>query len=135
MDIKITFPGNKKVFADTGEFVIETDQSIKNGGDATAPSPYTYFLSSIGTCAGIYVLSFCRKRDIPTDNISIIQKTEYAEDEKGNKKLNKIVLELLLPKDFPEKYLNAVKKSAALCSVKETIMNPPQFDIITRTAE
>ncbi|MDX9715276.1 MAG: OsmC family protein [Dissulfurispiraceae bacterium] len=135
MEIKITFPGNKKVFADTGEFIIQTDQSIDNGGDATAPSPYTYFLSSIGTCAGIYVLSFCRKRDIPTDGISIVQKMEYKKNEKGKEELHKIVLELILPADFPEKYIDAVKKSAGLCSVKETIMNPPQLDIVARISE
>ncbi|MCE5311987.1 MAG: OsmC family protein [Nitrospiraceae bacterium] len=134
MDIKITFPGNKKVFAEAGGYVIETDQSIENGGDATAPSPYMYFLASIGTCSGIYVLSFCRERGIPTEGMNIIQHVEYVTGEKGEKKLDSIVLEIQVPPGFPDKYLNAIKKVAEQCAVKKTILNPPKFDVITKTA-
>lgn len=61
MEIKITFPGGKKVNAEMGGMVIPTDQSIEDGGEGTAPSPLSYFLASLGTCAGIYVLSFCQQ--------------------------------------------------------------------------
>jgi len=134
MDIKITFPGNKKVYAEAAGFIIKTDQSVESGGDATAPNPYTLFLASIGACAGIYVLSFCKERGISTDGLGLIQHVEYAPAEDGGKKLDKIVLEIMLPPSFPEKYHNAIKKVAAQCTVKKTIMNPPQFDVITTVA-
>ncbi len=67
MNIKITFGGGKKVNAEFKDFIVKTDQSIKSGGDGSAPEPFQYFLSSIGTCAGIYVLSFCESRKIPTE--------------------------------------------------------------------
>ncbi len=70
MDIKITFPGGKKVDADIGGMLIRTDQPVKYGGDGTAPSPFEHFLASIGTCAGIFVPGFyqgrramCREKD------------------------------------------------------------------------
>ena len=65
-EMKISFPGNKKVFADYGGFTIETDQTKQEGGDGSAPEPFSLFLASIGTCAGIYVLSFCRERKLDT---------------------------------------------------------------------
>ena len=58
-EITLDFNG-KKVDVDTGDFVIKTDQSVKSGGDASAPPPFDLFLASIGACSGIYVLSFCQ---------------------------------------------------------------------------
>ena len=58
MEIKITFPGGKKVNAEMGSRIIPTDQPVSSGGEGSAPTPFDYFLSSLGTCAGIYVLSF-----------------------------------------------------------------------------
>ncbi|MDZ7346150.1 MAG: OsmC family protein, partial [candidate division KSB1 bacterium] len=65
MDLRVTFPGNLQVNAEYGPFVIETNQ------DGSAPPPFALFLASIGTCAGIYVLSFCKQRGIPTEGLQI----------------------------------------------------------------
>ena len=76
MDMTITFPGGARVDAEVGPFTIGTDQPVQGGGENSAPAPFTLFLASIGTCAGIYVLGFCRQRGLPTDGIRIIQRTE-----------------------------------------------------------
>ncbi len=129
MDMEITFPGGKKVDANYKNFNIKTDQPLMGGGDNSAPAPFDLFLASIGTCAGIYVLSFCQQRDIPTDDIKIIQK--LLPNEMGNG-IGSITLEIQLPPDFPERYKDAVIRSAEQCAVKRTIQNPPKFDIYTK---
>ena len=53
MEFRITLGENKRVDAHVGDFLIKTDQSVKMGGDGSAPEPFTLFLASIGTCAGI----------------------------------------------------------------------------------
>ena len=58
MNMKITFPGGKKVNAIYKDFIITTDQSKKEGGEGTSPEPFSLFLASIGTCTGIYILDF-----------------------------------------------------------------------------
>jgi ribosomal protein S12 methylthiotransferase accessory factor len=110
---------------------INTDQAVKDGGEGSAPSPYEHFLASIGTCAGIYVLSFCEKRNIPTEHISLIQRVEYGKKDEGKTFLEKIVIEIIVPPAFPEKYHKALIKVADQCAVKKTIMNPPQFEVKT----
>ena len=35
--------------------------SFSGGGQGSAPTPFATFLASMGTCAGIYVLGFCKK--------------------------------------------------------------------------
>jgi len=133
MDIKITFPGGKKVNAEFDGMVIPTDQPVVDGGDGTAPSPFAYFLTSLGTCAGIYVLSFCQQRGIDTEGLSLTQRMEFGTDVSGKKRLSKLFIDILLPPGFPEKYRTAIVKTAELCTVKKVITDPPEF-VITATA-
>jgi len=129
MEIKITFPGGKRVNAEMDGAVIPTDQPVENGGEGTAPSPFDYFLASLGTCAGIYVLSFCQQRGIATEGMSLSQQMEFGTDEAGKNRLSRLTLDITLPPGFPEKYRNAIVKSAELCTVKKVIMDPPEFVI------
>ena len=126
--MEITFDGGKVVTAHTHGHSIRTDQPSDNGGENTASAPFDLFLASIGTCAGIYVKSFCDNRKIPTDNIRIIQTAEY--DKQTGLPVN-IKIDIKLSPDFPEVYKEAVIKAAELCKVKKTIANPPVFEVIT----
>ena len=74
-DMVITFPGGLRVNADFGGFDFKTDQPAQGGGDGSAPSPFSMFLASLGTCAGFYALAFCRQRDIPTEGIVVSRRS------------------------------------------------------------
>ena len=73
-EMRITFGGGKRVAVDYGDHHIETDQSPKYGGEGSAPEPFDLFLASLGACAGVYVLGFCGSRDLPTDEIRLVQR-------------------------------------------------------------
>jgi putative redox protein len=124
--IEITFDGGKVVTAHSHGHIIRTDQPIDSGGGDTAASPFELYLASIGTCAGIYVKSFCDNRQIPADKIKIIETTEYN---KETGLPTSIKLDLQLPPDFPEKYKASLLHVAGLCKVKKSIANPPSFEI------
>jgi len=126
MDMIITFDGKKKVNAEYRGQTIHTDQAVKAGGDGEAPEPFTLFLASIGTCAGIYVKSFCDQRDIPTDNIRLIQSMNFNPE---LRLIDQIDIQLELPDDFPEKYKDAVINAADLCTVKKHLANPPKINV------
>jgi ribosomal protein S12 methylthiotransferase accessory factor len=128
MNMEITFAGGKKVNASYKGHIHKTDQSVTSGGENSAPSPYDLFLASIGTCAGIYVKSFCDQRNLPTDEIKLIQSLEISPE---TKLPSRISIEIQLPADFPEKYKSALVNAAELCAVKRTIVNPPVFEIAT----
>jgi putative redox protein len=129
-DMIITFEGGKKVNAEFKGFTIETDQSEYAGGEGSAPEPFMLFLASIGTCAGIYVFSFCQSREIPTDGVRVVQSHFPKETGKG---IGKIVLTIEVPPDFPEKYKSALVNAANLCAVKKHILDPPVFEVVTAT--
>jgi ribosomal protein S12 methylthiotransferase accessory factor len=131
MELIIDFPGGAKVDAHFGPFTVRTDQPPQGGGENSAPTPFDLFLSSIGTCAGIYVLGFCRKRNFPTDGIHII---EHVHSNAAGM-VDKIDLEIQVPSTFPKEYYSALIRSAELCKVKKTLEQPPQFEIVTREVE
>lgn len=126
--MEIKFEGDKVVTAHYNGHAIRTDQPLDNAGGNTAPAPFDLYLASIGTCAGIYVKSFCDRRNIPTDNIRIFQNIIW--DEKTDLPSD-ITIDIKLPPDFPEKYRESVVSAAELCKVKKSIADPPEFKIIT----
>ena len=126
MEMEIFFEGNKKVNASFNGHIIKTDQPVKAGGDDTASAPFDLFLASIGTCAGIYIKSFCDQRMIPSDGIKIIQSMEFNRE---TRLIDKIKLDIKLPEDFPEKYKDAVINVANLCTVKKHLLNPPKIEV------
>ena len=128
MEMVIDFPGGVRVDAHFGPYTIPTDQPPYGGGQGSAPTPFATFLSSIGTCAGIYVLSFCRQRGIPTDGIRIVQNLA-ANPQTGM--VSNVFLDIQLPLEFPEKYKAAVIRSADQCAVKKHFEHPPQIAIST----
>jgi len=124
----VSFPGGKRVNASYDGFEIATDQAVDSGGDASAPEPFDLFLASIATCAGIYVLSFCQKRNIPYHGISLTQ--SWEREEKTNR-LAAVRFSIEVPADFPDKYHKALVRAASQCSVKKTLENPPEFTVET----
>jgi ribosomal protein S12 methylthiotransferase accessory factor len=128
MEMIIDFPGGSRVDAHFGNFTVATDQPPV----ASAPTPFAVFLSSIGTCAGIYVLGFCQQRGIPTDGIRIVQRVQ---SNPFTHMVDKIGLEIQVPAGFPDKYRDSLIRSADLCAVKKHLENPPTFEITTTKVE
>ncbi len=122
MEFEIVLPGGGQVDAHMGGLVIHTDQ------DGSAPSPFQLFLASMGTCAGIYVASFCQQRGLPTDNIRIVQRMTRNP---MTHMIENIELDIQVPPDFPEQYKPAVIRSAELCAVKKHLEKPPSFNVHT----
>ncbi len=127
----VTFPGGKRVDTELGGHVIRTDQPQKNGGEDTAPQPFHLFLAAIGTCAGIYVLGFCQKRELPTDGIRLRQRNHFAPETGA---LVRVELDIEVPPSFPEKYRDALIRVADQCAVKKAIQAQPAFDVRTVVA-
>jgi len=128
MEMIIDFPGGARVDAHFRGHTLPTDQPAGGGGEDSAPMPFEVFLASIGTCAGIYILGFCRQRGIPTEGIRIVQ-SHTANPATGM--MEKIGMEIQVPPAFPKQYLEALIRSAELCKVKKTLENPPKFEIVT----
>jgi ribosomal protein S12 methylthiotransferase accessory factor len=132
MEMTITFPGGARVDAQLGPHTIRTDQPPKGGGEDSAPTPFALFLASMGTCAGIYVLGFCRQRGIPTDGVRLRQRSE-RDPQTGM--IGLVTIDIEVPADFPEKYRDALVRVADQCSVKKHLVHPPRVEVQTVVAQ
>lgn len=131
MELTVTFPGGKRVDAQILGHTIKTDQAPEAGGEGTAPEPYLLFLASLGTCAGIYVLSFCQRRGLSTEGIFLRQRMDF--DPSGGR-LERVTLAIHVPPSFPGKYRDALVRAADQCAVKKVLFDPPAFEIHTEVS-
>lgn len=122
--IDVSFTGGKKMAARVGDKTITTDVPSEIGGNGTAPAPFTLFLTSIATCAGLYALNFCEARQIPTDDMALSMRYDF---DLVKKRCEELHIDLKLPTGFPQKYQKAILKAMDLCTVKQHMLNPPEF--------
>jgi len=125
-DISVTFPGGKRVDAHFGEWTIKTDQSVKNGGENTAPNPFDLFFAALAACAGVYAQDFCQARKLSTEGLAVRLQAERDEEKRL---FTPICIDVTLPVDFPEKYRQAILKTVNLCTVKKHIVGQPELDV------
>jgi putative redox protein len=130
MDMMVDFPGGDRVDAHFGPYTVMTDQPNGNGEPGSAPTPFSLFMASIATCAGIYVLGFCKQRNLPVEGIRIIQRSHRNP---MNGMVDNVDLVIQTPPGFPEKYLPSLVRSAELCAVKKHLENPPAFNVVTQS--
>jgi ribosomal protein S12 methylthiotransferase accessory factor len=129
MAIAVFFDGGRKVNANINGFTVKTDQQVKAGGEGSAPEPFTLFLASIATCAGVYVQSFCIPRNIPVNEIKLSM--DYRFDPIA-KMITLIRIDIHVPDDFPVKYESAVINAASLCTVKRHLSDKIQTEITVK---
>jgi putative redox protein len=128
MELLIDFPGGARVDAHFSGLTLATDQPLTAGGKGEYPTPFATFLASLGTCAGIYVLGFCQQRGLPSEGITIL---ERVTSDRTTGLVEKIDLDIRVPASFPEKYYDALIRSADQCKVKKQMEHPPVFDVHT----
>lgn len=124
----ITFPGGVQVNAQFNGFEIATDQPERNGGQNSAPSPFDFFLASLGTCAGFFALRFCQQRELPTEGLHLKLTARHNAE---SKRLDRVEITMQLPKEFPEKYRSAIIRATDQCAVKKALLDAPEIELIT----
>ena len=126
MQIELEFPGGAAVNAKLRGHVVKTDQTVRGGGQDSAPAPFDLFLASIATCAGFYALRFCQSRSLETTGLGLTLTTVREPESHA---LQRIELELDLPGGFPSKYERAIVRAIDQCAVKRALVEPPDFAI------
>jgi len=129
MDIIVKFAGGLKVNAYFKNFTVFTDQAKEVGGEETFPDPFSYFLSSLATCAGVFVVRFCQSRNISAEGIQLRMSNDWNQKQH---KMDNVYLEIEVPPTFPEKYYSALVRTVNECTVKRALLDPPNFQVTTK---
>ena len=102
---------------------------VINGREVTmTESPFVVCLATEGMCSAVVENAFIEQRNLSLDGLVITQVMDY--DQRTNH-VSEILIDIKLPADFPEKYTNAIKKVVNQCPVKQHLLNPPTFEVVT----
>ena len=126
MQVKVRFLDSLRLEACFDDFTVISDQPIRYKGDGTAPSPFDYFAASSALCAAYFARAYCSARDIPTEDISIVQ-DNIVDPENRYRQTFKIRAEL--PEDITEKDRNGIIAAMDRCTVKRVIQNDLGFEV------
>ncbi len=126
MQIKVRFLDNLRLEASFDDFKVITDQPIRYKGDGTAPNPFQYFLASSALCAGYFVKVYCNARDIPTEDISIVQ-DNIVDPDNRYQQIFRIRAEL--PEGLSQKDRDGIISAMDRCTVKRVIQNDLGFEV------
>lgn len=105
---------------------IIVDQPKDNGGNDSGPTPGELFVSSLGSCIGVYIEGFCKRGGIPYEGMEISVKWEKAENPY---RISKIDVDVRMPEEIPEERKKAVLKVAGHCLIHNTLANHPDVTI------
>lgn len=130
MEIEVVLKENQKLEAKFDNHIVLSDQPLSNQGEDSAPSPFDYFLASTAMCAGYYTKVYCKARNIPFENIKIIQHSK--KDSTGKLYLS---IEVALPQDLQDledKHREGIKRAVEGCTVKKAIQMVPEFEVLMK---
>jgi len=126
MQVKVRFLDNLRLEARFDDFTVISDQPVRYKGDGTAPSPFDYFLASSALCAAYFTQAYCNARDIPTEDISIVQDNIVDPE---NRYQQTFIIRAELPEGISEKDRNGIISAMDRCSVKRVIQNDLGFKV------
>jgi putative redox protein len=124
MHVEVGFPDSTRIQTRTRGLVMETGLPPDRGGDPEAPGPFDILLCSLAACTGFHVLCFLEERGFSLAGAGVNIDAERGPD---SHLLETISIEIRVPEGFPDKYKDAVIRSAGQCLIREQLGRPPEF--------
>lgn len=122
----IEYAGGMKLIARHRGLEVATDQVRDQGGDDTALTPTELFIAALGTCAGVYVLNFAKRHDLPVEGLRIEVDYSYAE---RPRRVGSVQIRVRMPQPVGEQEGVALQRVAEQCLVHNSLRQPPEVTI------
>ena len=94
MEAIVNYEQGWKFSVQCGRHTVHVDLPQESGGNDEAPNPPQYFLASLSSCVGVYVLSFCKNSGLNADGMQIKISAKKAQHPS---RLENINIEIALP--------------------------------------
>ena len=122
-----------------GKHHLVADEPKDFGGGDSAPSPYDYLVTALGTCTSMTIGWYARKRKIPVQDItvSLWQTRIHAKDCEDcitrEGMIHQIEMEIELTGDLTQQQRDILMEAAEKCPVHRTLTS--EINIKTRVAK
>jgi putative redox protein len=114
----ITHEGGMRFAAQLRSHRIVTDQSLRAGGEDSAPSPVELLGASLGSCIAFYVQQFCQARGLSYEGLQV---EVEQHSEKNPARVAEFVVRVVMPEDLPDHYVPVLERVVRSCPAHNTL--------------
>jgi uncharacterized OsmC-like protein len=123
MQVNIRHTANLQFEAVTRGHKIIGDQPTSNGGEDVGMTPPEWFLASLGSCIGFYVVKYCEARNIDTADLDIGISAEKTKDRPY--RIDQIKINLNFPMQLERRHFAGLERAVNQCLIHNTLTHPP----------
>ena len=126
MKVEVDFPSHESIKACCRDLVFQIGLPPDLGGDPEAYGPFDLLLSALALCTGHQVRTFLEERGLPIEDAGVIVRADRGAE---SHLLDTVSMEIRVPKEFPEKYNEAIVRAAGQCPVKIQLGHKPEYEM------
>jgi uncharacterized OsmC-like protein len=111
---------------------IVTDQSVRAGGDDSAPSPTELISAALGSCIALYVHQFCESRGLPSDGLRV---EVTPRNEANPSRIAELAVRVCLAAKLPPHAMEMLERVVRSCPVHNTLAHGAQISVALAMGE
>jgi uncharacterized OsmC-like protein len=122
----ITHAGGMRFATQVRSHLVLTDQSLRAGGEDSAPSPIELLGASLGSCVAFYVQQFCLARGLPYEGMQV---EVEQRSEKNPARVAEFMVRVVMPADLPDQYVPVLERVVRSCPAHNTLSSGTTINI------
>jgi len=126
MKVTVNYLEGWKFESVCGDHKVTVDLPTSSGGKDEAPTPPQYFLTSLASCVGVYVVSYCESARLDAKGMQI---SITADKISHPNRIDNIKIDITLPNAQVGKRKEALLSVAKNCLIHNTMLHHPKMDI------
>lgn len=123
-NVKVEYTGKKSFTMKARDHEIKVDLPVEMGGDNAAPTPPELFVSALGSCMGVYALSYLKTANLDAKGLTVSLDWEYDKDKK---KIGTINAKISAPNADLGDRQKALVSAAEKCLLHNTLHESPEM--------
>ncbi len=96
------------------------------GGTDTGPTPVELLAAALGACMAMHIAKYCQAARLPHEGFGIDLDFQLVKDPL---RIGSLTVDIALPPGFPKERIEAVKRAAQQCTVKNTLKDSTTVDV------
>jgi uncharacterized OsmC-like protein len=116
--IVVTHEGGVRFAAQIRSHTIFTDQTLRGGGNDSAPTPVELLGASLGSCIAFYIQQFCFARELPFEGMRVEVEFQSA---KSPARVSDFKVKVIMPEEISEHYAEMLDRVVRSCPAHNTL--------------
>jgi putative redox protein len=131
MSFAVTHLGGLRFASQIRSHRIVTDQSVRAGGEDSAPSPLELVSAALGSCIAVYVHRFCESRGLAHEGMRV--EVTPRNDASPNR-IAELAVAVHLPNELPPHAMEMLERVIRSCPVHNTLTQGASVSVSIGTA-